>query len=245
MKMINKYLTYLGFEVISTYSEYNFDKTNHSIVKIRNDTHMLKPDTPFILSIDSDMKILNENYCIELLNALNTMIQNPSIGVIGLEVDKYHWPFNPPKNYDSQIILTNMTEHVFSTGAGLLLRNIPEWSGHLVPGWLSTRIGGHQDTLSVFERYVMGYRVCCKKINSASVLLDYLHNRGRKVYGWADTSDDPFSIDSYLSIFTIEKYNDLFKKEVYPLADYWTNPQQLPYIQSLQELKEEINYAFM
>lgn len=90
----------------------------------------------------------------------------------------------------------------------------------------------------------MGYKVCCKRTSNANVLLDIDENRGRKIYGWAEVSEDPMSIDSYLSIFTLPGHEDWFKLEVYPNLPYWYN-NSLTYINDLSLIEEVINNAIM
>ena len=84
-----------------------------------DDTRLLKPETPFILSIDSDMKVLNKNYAKEILAMLYLMVKNDNIGVIGLENDYYHWPPDP-KSYDPKqddlIVPTDVFHHIWATG---------------------------------------------------------------------------------------------------------------------------------
>lgn len=249
MKMINKYLTNLGFEVISTYSEYDFDKTNHSIMKIRNDTHMLKPDTPFSLLIDSDIKIKNENYAKDLLACLYYMANNNDIGVIGLENDDYHWFKRSKKNMSQTIVATNMSEHIFGTGCGLLVRNIKDWNGYLVPPFLSEKIGRHQDTLTVFERFCLGLEVYSCSIDSATTLRDFNNNRGKYLYGWAKTSNDIHSIDFYLKNWLLPEYpeqKDLFITGVYPKKAYWDNKPNFNYSAlSIVELQAKLNEVIL
>ena len=130
------------------------------------------------------------------------------------------------------IIATNMSEHIFGTGCGLLIRNIKEWNGYLVPPFLSEKIGRHQDTLTVFERFCLGLEIYFCSIDSATTLRDFNNNRGKYLYGWAKTSNDIHSIDFYLKNWLLPEYpeqKDLFITGVYPKKAYWDNKPNFNY----------------
>ena len=141
-------LRHHGFHFLSTVKKYNFEKGKSDNLIIRRDTHAIAENhAPFFLFIDDDVKILNSNYCKDLLGAILAMQKYPNIGTIGILNDSMREAF---ENL-STVYSTAPSKSMWTSG-GIVFRNIESWND-IIPNELKHLYGCNVDNLLTFTRY--------------------------------------------------------------------------------------------
>lgn len=143
---------------------------------LRLDTHhIVKEHSPYFLLFDDDILILNENYSTVLLDAIDKMEKDKTIGAIQLDAirPKREKNFYIP-NYD----------YPFFTSNGLLFRNIELWNNDLIPKKYTFLHGGEIDGLLCFSRQEIGLFSYVYWCDDAQHMELQQHRNGEIIEGW-------------------------------------------------------------